>query len=487
MSRFKYYHFICAFVVILNIKVSAMPCALKNETVGLLEIHQSTENGQCIILIQQNDPVLLTKNKGTFKTSSDFSKRRYTFTDSGFLELFDADKAQEIQFTKMTQKLNYSVKGGEITVHLPSGQSLVLAESHSGEKGNIKSFQGFSSVKEDLSGISFTPSPGDSLLASSPILGGFPHEKKKSPFSFITSAGKIRTLTSDQIFLKSATTYPLLNEKAIPQPTNQADGNNKTTQLIKEPAKNEIAQPTKPALYANQVKETEPKKSLEDCKNFNQILGELNSHLLKTQGELTLSKLAYFYLKDAGQPTENLKQKITRLLKESSIKDKENLLAGKVAVNSNLLRLKDRLLETQKRWSANESSLLLLTENDFHFLSLIATFEKQTENKDKKSIVNFINLIDSSYRNSDNSIDEKFLALDKNFKVLNEKLNVTLEDINQLRSRCSLEADASCTTCAIESPAQSMDNLKGAIEKAQIKLPDIQWGSFWLHTGRKKH
>lgn len=458
-----------------TLKAHSAACVQKNETVGLLAIRQTTEDGQCILIIHQNDPLLIQKNKGTLKSISDSSKRRYTFTQSGFLELYDPDKAQEFQFTGSNSELKYWVNNKEITVQLPSGQKMVLGESLGGQTGNIKSFQGFKSAKENALGLDLTPNNSDTLLASSPTYGSFAHEKKKSPFSLITANGKVSTLTSEQIFTKSENTYPVLSLKAIQQlPKPQKTALESKPEIVK----------SQDQVISSQTKNTaEPLKSVEDCKNFDQLLEGLNKNYLKIQGELTLSKLAYFYLKDSGQPAETLKLKITRLLNESDLKVRQTLLSKKVAVNSNLIRLKDRLQNTQKKWSTTETTSLLLDDTDFQYFSLLDAVEKKR--KQKKSVINFINMIDSSYRTSENSVEEKFAALDLRFKTLQKNKLAILKQIETLSTKCNLEARATCPTCANATTTDNITNLKEATEKASLQS-EMQWGSFWLHTGKKR-
>ena len=460
-------------------KALATACIQKNETVGLLSIHQMIENGQCILIIHQNDPVLIQKNKGTLKSIVDTSKRRYTFTQSRFIELFDPDKSQEFQFTSFSNDLKYSISNKEITVQLPSGQKMILGESLGGQVGNIKSFQGFKSAKETSSGLEITPNNLDALLASSPTFGSFAHEKKKSPFSLITSNGKVATITSEQIFTKSENTYPTLNLKAFNQFS-------KSQPPLQNSQKIEVSPQKVIKLEKVEIPETvklsAPVSQVDDCKNFDQLLKGLNKEYLLIQGELTLSKLAYFYLKDSDQPTETLKLKINRLLKESDLKDKQQLLNKKIAVNSNLMRLKNRLQIEQKKWSTPESLELLLNDTDFQYFSLLNAVEKKTDQK--KSVINLINMIDSSYRNSENTIEQKFLALDLRFKTLQKNKSKILSRIELFNSRCSVEAQAACPTCKAVANTDNVANLKAATEKAELQS-EIQWGAFWLHTGKK--
>ena len=110
--------------------------------------------------------------------------------------------------------------------------------------------------------------------------------------------------------------------------------------------------------------------------------------------------------------------------------------------------------------------------------------EVEKKSASKNQIINFVRMIDSSYRLSANSAEDKLLGLEKRVVVLNQKIDANLDKIKSLKALCHLEAQATCLNCLVTAKDDNLSTLKDVSDHQSLS-ESIQWGSFWLHTGKK--
>lgn len=471
------------FALFFTPKAFAINCIDKVDTIGNLEVRQTITDGQCVISVLQNSPVKdYSQRLGVpMSPNQDMTKRRYSFTSEGAIRLFDKESIQEIQLLDKKAPLNYVIQNGNVIIQLPGGQKMTLGINQSSTSGLVRSFEGFSQAKESSRGFELTPNGTDTLLQSSALKGKDPYEIPSAKFDLMTAEGKQNTFATQEIFVNSKTNFPVLKKSFTwPKVVKPAElATSKVAKLASSQAPlaaPKISEPTN-SSKAEKLQESTP----DFCAAATTNVKELNAEYLRIQGELTLSKLAYYYLRDLGDTSEKLESKIKNLLKaQANTKAYQNIIDKKVRLNSSLIQLKDLFLETQKKWTSHENSDFLLNEFDFKYLSLVSELEKDVS--EKSDIINFIRMIDSSYQNSDNSKEEKLRALDKRFKQLSLKKEKIVNQLIDLQTKCVFEAAATCEYCLLKQG--NVVDLKNVIQKNNMTL-EFKWGSFWLHTGKK--
>lgn len=146
---------------------------------------------------------------------------------------------------------------------------------------------------------------------------------------------------------------------------------------------------------------------------FHKLPREQVNEFLKLQGEITLNRLSWAYLKRAGETgkLQNLETSILQLLDEKYTRSDAEFVAAREAFESKPLSreslarispyLSDVLKSQNKDQKNSENDVFLLNVSDIKLLDILAQFESSdrmmTNHTSAASILNFSKLVNSSY------------------------------------------------------------------------------------------
>lgn len=239
------------------------------------------------------------------------------------------------------------------------------------------------------------------------------------------------------------------------------------------------------------------------------------SEFLRLQGDLTLHRLAWAYLKaqesDQSEALENVERTILTLLDEKYTSTDPEFIKARDAFESQPLSrttlseiapyLKDILA---KDFPESDKSYIL-NASDLKILHTIAKFEKRSatngiyktsmlDSKSEGGMLNFLKLINSSYKKDQShsekelSIEMKLSGLEKNLQSMQERLNNFLNEIS-LPSQCT-DIDICDKNEFSELFGHSEDlqnifwtSLEEKLLSDDLILDELTYGELWLKTG----
>lgn len=230
---------------------------------------------------------------------------------------------------------------------------------------------------------------------------------------------------------------------------------------------------------------------------------------LRIQGELTLHRLAWSYLKSQKTKTETLEHAIERLLKERDPQLHEKFL-GKNPIHiefkgyahtTTLLEGFDALQEDVERTVGTDerNRPYQLKYGDRKMLGLLLSAQSVYGTGAKNGVIDFMNMINSSYRRSLGDRDTHLRVAEKMIRKSSAEMEKIAQEIEQFLIANGCSQPMATFSCADESNKTSSlerfgEMLQQSVEiqealsstlaqKKQDLLEANRWGSYWLHVG----
>ena len=240
------------------------------------------------------------------------------------------------------------------------------------------------------------------------------------------------------------------------------------------------------------------------------------SSFLKIQGDLTLHRLAWAYLKtqeaDVGDKLENTERTILTLLDEKyTSTDPEfikarNLFEAQPLSRTALAEIGPYLKDVLSKDFGHEAKPFVLNASDLKILHALAKYEKKSEagvydakmldQKSTRGMLNFAKMINSSYKtsttNSEKTLNTKFKiqGLEKSISQQQAVINGFVKDLS-LPTQCH-----ELLKCEEDDPNMSeifeqneniqnifWESLSDKLESDDMLLDNLTYGEIWLRTG----
>lgn len=247
-----------------------------------------------------------------------------------------------------------------------------------------------------------------------------------------------------------------------------------------------------------------------------EVTQEEASNFLKIQGDITLHRMAWAYLKaqksDQDTKLKSVEKTILTLLDEKYTSTDPKFIKAREAFESQplsrttLAEIAPYLKELLLTEFGDESDAFQLNASDLKLLGALAKFEKQTavngkydsrflSRKSPQAMLNLMKIINSSYRLSSITTEDslqvelQLQGVEKTIENLREKLNDFLKQM-KLPSQC--QSDLSC-----EMPDPTIadvfeqntdiqeilwDTLSEKLVTDDILLNNLSYGEIWLKT-----
>lgn len=225
---------------------------------------------------------------------------------------------------------------------------------------------------------------------------------------------------------------------------------------------------------------------------------------LKIQGELTLHRLAWSYLKLQDGKTVRVEEVIKRLLAERDPSLHKKFLEKAPNHTALILENIDLLRESViKRFGDTEINRpYLMKYSDKKMLGLLLETEKSLGHGKKKDLIDFVNMIHSSYGRTDGTRENHLKVAERTVNRLTRELEKMGNDIEKFITSqgCSRsELSATCDPNETQGPlstkfvelfqeSQSIqDSLSSTLIERQADLLEAnRWGNYWLHVSGKR-
>jgi hypothetical protein len=239
------------------------------------------------------------------------------------------------------------------------------------------------------------------------------------------------------------------------------------------------------------------------------------SNFLKVQGDLTLHRMAWAYLKaqkgDQGNKLENIERTILTLLDEKytatdpAFKKARDLFEAQPLSRTALAEIGPYLKDVLSKEFGQESQAFILNASDLKLLHALSKFERSSAQNGKfdsrmlakkspQGILNFSKLINSSYKISTTdtenalNVEVKLQGLEKTIGNLQKKINVfikTLDLPNQCKTDDVCEEDSMVDFFLQNEQIQNIfwDSLSDKLESDDILLNNLTYGKIWIGTG----
>lgn len=240
------------------------------------------------------------------------------------------------------------------------------------------------------------------------------------------------------------------------------------------------------------------------------------SDFLKVQGDLTLHRMAWAYLKaqksDQGDKLENVERTILTLLDEKytatdpDFKKARDAFESQPLSRTTLAEIGPYLKDVLSKEYGVESQAFILNSSDLKLLHALSKFETESAvngkydsrmlaRKSPQGMLNFAKLINSSYKTSttDNeaalNVEIKLQGLEKTIGNLQKRINDFIKNL-QVPSQCKEndlceENDPSMSEFFIKNEqVQNIfwDSLADKLESDDILLDNLTYGEIWLRT-----
>lgn len=235
---------------------------------------------------------------------------------------------------------------------------------------------------------------------------------------------------------------------------------------------------------------------------------------LKLQGDLTLHRLAWAYLKaqkdDQSQKLENVERTILTLLDEKYTSTRPEFIRAREAFESQPLSrttlaevgpyLKDILF----RDYPNEDQAFLLNASDLKMLHALSKFEsvsgkngkfdsRMLARKSPQGMLNFMKLINSSYKTSTTAeeqaldVEMRLNGLEKTLGRLQNRLNAFIQNLSTPvectdQDSCELIDMDEYFNQSDEIQKIFWDSLADKLESDDLLLDNLTYGEIWLKT-----
>lgn len=236
---------------------------------------------------------------------------------------------------------------------------------------------------------------------------------------------------------------------------------------------------------------------------------------LKVQGDLTLHRLAWAYLKaqkdDQGTKLENVERTILTLLDEKYTSTDPNFIKAREAFESQplsraaLADIGPYLKEVLSQEYGDEAQAFVLNTSDLKLIHTLAKYERQNAvdgkfdsrmlaRKSPQGMLNFAKLINSSYKTSTTAeesalgVELKLQGLEKTISGLQKKVNDFIKDL-KLPSQC--QDEKLCDEASLSELFKNdemvqkifWDSLADKLQSDELLLNNLTYGEIWLRVG----
>lgn len=243
------------------------------------------------------------------------------------------------------------------------------------------------------------------------------------------------------------------------------------------------------------------------------------SSFLKVQGDLTLHRMAWAYLKaqktDQNEKIVSVERTILTLLDQKYTSTDPDFIKAREAFEAQplsrtaLAEIGPYLKEVLSQEFGAESKAFVLNASDLKLLHALSKFEKASAvngkynsrmlaRKSPQGMLNFTTLINSSYKTSLNGTEEalnvevKLQGLEKTIGRLQSRVNDFIKTLN-IPTQCKTEDECKESDSNLaELFAQNdhvqnifWDSLADKLESDDILLNNLTYGELWLNTGTK--
>ncbi|MBA2405853.1 MAG: L,D-transpeptidase [Bdellovibrionales bacterium] len=239
------------------------------------------------------------------------------------------------------------------------------------------------------------------------------------------------------------------------------------------------------------------------------------SSFLKVQGDLTLHRMAWAYLKvqksDQSAKLENVERTILTLLDEKytsqdpEFKKARDAFEAQPLSRTALAEIGPYLKEVLSHEHGADAEAFILNASDLKLLHALSKFEKKSSHEGKfdsrmlarkspEGMLNFAKLINSSYKTNSSATEDglnvelKLQGLEKTIGNLQKKINDFIKDLS-VPTQCNEAAE-----CADADLAEMFnqneniqnifwDSLADKLESDDLLLDNLTFGELWLKTG----
>lgn len=247
---------------------------------------------------------------------------------------------------------------------------------------------------------------------------------------------------------------------------------------------------------------------------FNKEISEKDAgEFLRLQGEITLHRLAWAYLKaqssDSDDKAESIERTIIELLNDKYSNTDPAFIKAREAFESQPLSrstladvapyLKDVLSAKYK----NEDSRFVLNQSDLKLLTVLAKQERETalngnfdhrmlKSDSPQGMLNFLKLINSSYKTYLNQ-SEKDLNVEVKLRGLENVLSSMQKRLSHLLDKLSLPSECVGDDLCVSPPSMAnlfeqnseiqkilWESLASSLESDDVLLDKLSYGDIWL-------
>gem|GEM_PF-2440599 len=226
---------------------------------------------------------------------------------------------------------------------------------------------------------------------------------------------------------------------------------------------------------------------------------------LKIQGQLTLHRLAWSFLKSQQQETQGIEKSIQELLKTRDPQLHSKFVNGKKKVSHHaaLLEVFDDLQAKVEgnygRDSRNHP--YVLKYSDRKMLNLLLNAEQVYGNSRAKGVIDFVNMIQSSYSRTTAGMEQNLRVAEKMIRKLELEKEKITKNLEQFMASHGCQNPLKTFSCVGAEPQKELSRFSELLEQStdlqeelyatlNNRQEDIleanRWGSYWLHVGSSK-
>lgn len=230
---------------------------------------------------------------------------------------------------------------------------------------------------------------------------------------------------------------------------------------------------------------------------------------LKIQGQLTLHRLAWSFLKNQQKGTEGIEKSIQELLKTRDPQLHGQFVNGtqrgkqRVSHHSALLGIFDDLQsKIDGRYGHDaRNQPYRLKYSDRKMLNLLVNAEQVYGNSRAKGVIDFVNMIQSSYGRTTAGKEQNMRVAEKMIRNLELEKEKITKDLERFMASHGCPDPLKTLSCVSTESQKELSRFSDLLEEStdlqeelyatlNDRKEDIleanRWGSYWLHVGRSK-
>lgn len=226
---------------------------------------------------------------------------------------------------------------------------------------------------------------------------------------------------------------------------------------------------------------------------------DLKEEYMKTQGKITLHRIAWTYLKLADSPTDSIEEEIKNLIIQRNPDLHKDFIETEFKTRNERLEHAIRQLQMESQRLAKEgedvNQAYALQYSDIKMMNLLAEAEELNGRKFTDGVMDFTSIIDNSLRGKFDSKDKNIDKFEETIDQLTNKKNEFEEKLLEYLESvdCSeIRDNATCEVKQLDSTSisQILQVSRDIIDKVYLEdfgkkeeLKNVyQWNNYWLHV-----